>query len=793
MAWDYLYVLDGPSTSSPQLAALCGNRSDTLGYRDILVATSSAMTIVFRSDSLVNTIGFQAVFTVLAFCDVRVHAGVLCERPAAAGASVFSPRMQHGLAYDPVLDVMYVSFGRNWSSTFGDLWKFDFGTTGDVGLVLHPQRATNAWTRLDADVSMLVYATAESSVVVVPLDTSFRIYVYSGFTDSSTYTRGLSVFDSATATWSELTPGPIGISGGTGVYHAATHTIHFFVSYPLSYVTDLFLGRQYVLAYAIDSDTWSQWAAQPVSKNRYLPRAAAVSGDYGVLFGGMEKGWDETRLADDCFSGEIQVLDLACGTWSYYAQPASTAFRRMGFGMAVRGSSLLLVGGNTGILLNDMVILDLDRLPPAPGSPAQECAMAVGSLRLPTGCTASVNRDVCRGVFVFWIRVSTMPKCVARNYCAWCDSSCGFNNASLGLPGLGGLSSDQTASLGLCSSTDGLTSPRQCPILVQLTTGQTVYNTISFGGVQDYTFYIANPNYDVKIELTSVTNPGAELRITAISMRPYTPTSTTGRLKLLASDPTRVLGTAVIRISWGHDRGVISSTPLQPATNHTDGSTQYALTVSLSAPGTEAGSAGFQTGDIISLVAVFCSSVFVSLCMSYLIRKYRTRVLASRIATLEMAAIARLPPDPPKLFRVTADVVPRAAIAEAAGAAVVPGAGRILRSATMGERHWPIAVECLPQWPPVLVTPMAAITYLAVHPGSGRFLRRGDLPVMSFATRIVVVTAARPSTRVSASDYAAKPVEEVKTPSKPAARGVRSTVNAVLRAGRGAQPGTSTQ
>ena len=61
--WDTLEVRDGSDDDrSPLLAELCGNRDASLGYADVLVSSSSKLSLFFKSDSNIVTKGFRARF-----------------------------------------------------------------------------------------------------------------------------------------------------------------------------------------------------------------------------------------------------------------------------------------------------------------------------------------------------------------------------------------------------------------------------------------------------------------------------------------------------------------------------------------------------------------------------------------------------------------------------------------------------------------------------------------------------------------------------------------------------------
>ncbi|KAI8927747.1 hypothetical protein BC831DRAFT_503807 [Entophlyctis helioformis] len=879
--WDYLYIFDGPTTSSPLTATLCGNRSTDYGYDDLFVSSSASLTVKFVADSLVFSDGFIGIFTAFdtsssctvdsdckngGSCSGSVcvcgpsYTGDFCQ--TQSNGVTFSPRERHSVAYDATADVMYLTFGRTFAVVtwpeLGDFWSYNFAT--QAWSLLTPTNSanarpaarsghyswvsngllyiyggvvrnsavrdmwryspiTNAWTQLLPRTSVVPPLSQDATYVVTPGSTpsSFKLYAMGGYVDSSSYTRSLYVFDSDSMSWTLLSPCPSGIGGGAAVYHPATQTIQIVTGYPITYSPSLAANIQLVYQYSIPSDSWATWSSQALSHNRYRSQAVYVAPDYALVFGGLEKGWDETRLGNDCVSGELQLLDLACGSWSHYSEPAIRKFRRSGFGMLVRNQmQLVLVGGYDGQLHNDLVQIDLSLLPaPSVAPPASnECGLVSSSLSFPAGCTATKNRDQCRAS-TYCSFGTTCSTCTLQPNCNWCNYACGYDNSTAPLPGLQfpmnspstPVSSGSTW-FGLCpANIPVVASAALCPAVPQLAPAIPMVESVAYGGFTDFVFRIDQPYMDLNIMLSSVTPRDAQLRVTLLSVRPYTPTSVNGTLVQKASDPTRILGTQTIRVSWLNNQGVLfsqsSSPPPFPAISPTD--PQYGTTADFTilamysmplSDGTTI-SNNFKLADLFNLFLIFGFSVFVTVAVAQILSRVRRHNHVHDLVMLETRALANLPSEPPTLYTVKLDLSgiakpttrltsvtslmsvgsgsggggggmhwrasARKSIVDAWNSARGSGSA-ILRSASMAlgftPHRYPIAAEQLAGFRRPLdpVTPVAVVctTYLVVHPGAERYVHSGDLPPMSFATRIVHSGAPdrHPQMRKSVADNA---------------------------------------
>eukprot|EP00842_Homolaphlyctis_polyrhiza_P003671 jgi/Hompol1/4304/HPOL_003580-RA len=416
-----------------------------------------------------------------------------------------------------------------------------------------------------------VSAYDTTNILVRPTHSSFQLFVYG-----------------VTTTWTSLTYGPVGIQRGVGVYQSSINAIQIYGGYPLSFPTNIISGGfEFVYEYSLYTHTWTQWAQRSLSHNRVLQQAEAFTSDYAITYGGMEMGWDATRIGDDCYSGELQILDMV------------RQYRRMGFGMIVRGTSIVLVGGSTGILQNDVITIDLNSVPPTDSS-----QVGMNPSPLQQGAT--------------WY--------------------------------------------GMCPAGSNPTkSHASCATLQQIYAGTLVNGNVSYGGFADFTYLINDQVYDIVFTITSLSPQYAQLRITLLSFRPYTPTSISGALTDLASDVYRPLGLATLRVSWGNDQGVYVANPstLVPADSYPNQNAQFQITAGLFQPPQNPTVTGFQMSDIVYLCIVFAISILISLTIVYTFKHIRDRMIRRRLEAMEAVVRAQMPESPPPIYGVTLDLFPK--------------------------------------------------------------------------------------------------------------------------------------
>ncbi|KAH9255859.1 hypothetical protein BASA81_006033 [Batrachochytrium salamandrivorans] len=43
--------------------------------------------------------------------------------------TIYSPREQHAVAIDSVQDILYLTFGKNWTNDHSDIWSYNFNNS----------------------------------------------------------------------------------------------------------------------------------------------------------------------------------------------------------------------------------------------------------------------------------------------------------------------------------------------------------------------------------------------------------------------------------------------------------------------------------------------------------------------------------------------------------------------------------------------------------------------------------------------------------------------------------------
>ncbi|KAF9921676.1 Multiple epidermal growth factor-like domains protein 8 [Linnemannia zychae] len=245
---DYLTLFDGPDTTAPILAKICGNI--WLDRIPTFYSTGSVLTAVFSTqESSPGSFGFTAVWRSI----------------ETAGFKDFTPRSQHAMAYDSVKDIVYISGGTSLRNPYlGDLLTYNFASNkwnkitsssgspdpryghyafmhdGNLyiygGVTIIGALADlwkfdgKTWTRQQAiNPEKLPAGRIGAACVVVTNNNSTLLYVFGGLTTSGVTTRELSVYDLATNKWTRQDhQNSVGLSGATAVYHRATNSIYYF-------------------------------------------------------------------------------------------------------------------------------------------------------------------------------------------------------------------------------------------------------------------------------------------------------------------------------------------------------------------------------------------------------------------------------------------------------------------------------------------------------------------------------------------------------------------------------------
>ncbi|KAF9571896.1 hypothetical protein EC968_010549 [Mortierella alpina] len=268
---DYLTVYDGPDTTAPVIAQLCGNIwMDNL---PVLYSSGSTMTAVFSTQARSpGSFGFKAGWI---SCRV-ISAQETAEGPVApilAPATAATPARsakQHAMAYDANKDIVYITGGTNFQTPFlpmNDVITYSFasnkwnkltskkkepdarlghysfmynndlyiygGVTNYAGMadVWKFNINNKQWSELfPANPDLLpVGRRGAACVFITTGNYTGRLYVFGGMNSAGETKRELSYFDVTTSRWSRVDhQNSVGLTGATAIYHHATDSIYFF-------------------------------------------------------------------------------------------------------------------------------------------------------------------------------------------------------------------------------------------------------------------------------------------------------------------------------------------------------------------------------------------------------------------------------------------------------------------------------------------------------------------------------------------------------------------------------------
>lgn len=348
------------------IARLCGNRNTGIGSSIYLSKGNSAV-LEFKADTYVVRSGFKIQYDILSrnqICTSRAgcsdrgtcvgnfcscdsgYTGLACEKKATS--PLFTPRQRHAITFVEYLDVAVVTFGRNFYTSLNDMAIYNFSTStwtapdnskwGDVPSMRPPSRfdhttfwlnsrlylyggqdtnlnvfgdfweydlTSNIWSRI-IGITGSVPLLYESTVVVVPSQTTFQIYVTGGISRSGNVNMNLYCFDSGQLKWINLGYTPVSYQGGSGVYHPQTNSINFAISgypnYDLAYNQD----QMYSWKYSIDTQIWRPVGLRSPTEVLYLGEGIYdSSAEIAIVHGGLA-----LNSLDKCFESRLWQLDL---------------------------------------------------------------------------------------------------------------------------------------------------------------------------------------------------------------------------------------------------------------------------------------------------------------------------------------------------------------------------------------------------------------------------------------------------------------------------------------------------
>ncbi|KAF9184773.1 Multiple epidermal growth factor-like domains protein 8 [Haplosporangium sp. Z 767] len=268
---DYLTIYDGPDTSSPVIAKLCGNvwmdsvptlyssgpqMTATLSTRAGTPASfgfTASWTSVLEEAPAVTTLAYAAVDTQ----DLFVK--------QTAGYKEFTPRSQHAMAYDASKDMVYITGGTSFQTTFmWDLLTYSFasnkwnkitvntrspdpryghfsfmynddlyiyGGVSVIGGMADVWKFNGKhWTQQQPiNVEKMPTGRIGPACIFIQNNNTAMLVVFGGLNAAGETMRDLHIYDIEAAMWKKTDhQNSVGLSGATAVYHKATESIYFF-------------------------------------------------------------------------------------------------------------------------------------------------------------------------------------------------------------------------------------------------------------------------------------------------------------------------------------------------------------------------------------------------------------------------------------------------------------------------------------------------------------------------------------------------------------------------------------
>ncbi|KAF9913399.1 hypothetical protein BX616_010086, partial [Lobosporangium transversale] len=562
---DYLTIYDGPDTSSPVIAKLCGN-----------IWMDSTPTIYSSGPDL------TAVFTSQERTPGSFEAAVFKD---------FTPRSQHAMAYDAGKDMVFITGGTSSQTRFMSMseiltysfatnkWNkitvsgrgpdpryghFSFIYNDDLyvyGGITSYDALADVWkyngkqwsSRQPLNPDQLPTGRAGASCVLVTQNNVTRLVVFGGLNAQGETVRELNMYDIETGMWKRADhQNSVGLAGATAVYHEATESIYFFggmvnqttrntITYQYYIQHDLW----YALAPRIDpltsqpvppytdtspnnpdpDDEEELTDAEPQENSmvqQYLPPvmydqvsgvwapAGLMGDDMVLIYGGMKPfGLGLNVREQSCYVHKITLFDMSCQNWTTY--------------------DMADVNGVIRDRVNHTMVL---RPPGAPGgSKTAWTAYIFGgfngyehqdvvniTINLPARAPADVNN--CRALR--WCSLYDDCQNCNPNYCSYVGGLCLFDTdkAKLTISPTGSASSPLFL-LGTASDIPKngtlqdlirqrpdlkdqvLTSSDTCPSRVALDVKATYSNVLQPGQEMTFKTYIDSLDPDIQFEVTT--------------------------------------------------------------------------------------------------------------------------------------------------------------------------------------------------------------------------------------------------------------------------------------------------
>ncbi|KAK3841142.1 MAG: hypothetical protein J3R72DRAFT_491860 [Linnemannia gamsii] len=377
---DSLSIYDGPDTSSPLLAKLCGNY--WLSNTPIFHSSGTQMTIVYQkaADSPVDS-SFTAHWTATSACNVCLgsgrgtckagtcdcnpkFSGSVCQKEAPA-FDKFTPRSQHSMAYDSSKDMVYITGGTSSRVPFmSDLLTFSFGIAAYGPVADIWVYDTKTWSKppLSSISEKMPTGTVGASCVFFTANNQTRMAVFGGLNKDGVTMKELHFYDVETRQWSQAShQNSVGLSGASAVFHQETNSLYYFGG-----MINQTIRNTIPYQYSLDQELWfalaprfDPLASRPVGWNgtMFVPSssdgdnnledpkgdgsgnsttvglqnpamydalsgvwapAALMGSDTVVIYGGMRPFGLGVAKDPSCFIKTMYLYDISCQRWASY-------------------------------------------------------------------------------------------------------------------------------------------------------------------------------------------------------------------------------------------------------------------------------------------------------------------------------------------------------------------------------------------------------------------------------------------------------------------------------------------
>ncbi|XP_077482111.1 attractin-like protein 1 [Stigmatopora argus] len=254
-----------------------------------------------------------------------------------------APRYSHSLA--AYQDDIYM-FGGKLESGRGnvtdELWVFNI-----------PART---WQRRNPAPSAPVYAVEGHTAHCVVLEEGQAVMlVIFGYSPVYSYVSHVQEYNLRSNTWSmPETKGavPLGGYGHTSTYDQAGGSVYIHGGYKALLANKFGLVDD-LYRYDVKTRTW--FILRESGFPRYLHSAVLLSGTL-LVFGGNTHNDTSLSNGAKCFSADFLSYDIACDEWSILPKPdLHRDVNRFGHSAVVSNGSMVVFGGFSGVLLNDVL------------------------------------------------------------------------------------------------------------------------------------------------------------------------------------------------------------------------------------------------------------------------------------------------------------------------------------------------------------------------------------------------------------------------------------------------------